>query len=42
MEMSYQYSDIGRLQFQISSANQITAYHSFKGINLNLKTQKII
>ncbi len=31
MEMRYQYSDIGRLQYQISAANQITAYHTFKG-----------
>lgn len=31
MELNYQYSDIGKLQYQISSANQINAYHSFNG-----------
>ena len=31
MELSYQYSDVGRLQYQISNSDQILASHSFEG-----------
>lgn len=39
MELNYQYSNIGKLQYQISNANQINSYHSFKGEFCNYKFQ---